>query len=143
MPINGYTVGRDVQIDINTAYGVVTLGAVTSFDSNPDVPEQKITKLNGITDVLYWPGAWNGSLEVERTDSTLDDYWARWEADYYAGVSRPSGTITETITEQDGSVSVYRYTAVQFKLAGAGKKQGDKTVSQNLTFTSQRRLKVA
>lgn len=142
MPLGGYTVGRDVQVDINTAYGTITLNAITSFDAKPDIPEQKITKLTGITDTLYWPGAWNGSFEAERVDDTLDAYWAQWEEDYYNGINRASGTITETITESDGSVSVYRYTNVQLKLTDPGKKEGDKTVHQTLTFNAQRRRKV-
>lgn len=143
MPLNSYTVGRDVQVDINTAYGVVTIPVVISFDAKPKVNQIDVTKITGETDTLMIPKNWEGTIEAERQDSTLDSWWAQWESDYFAGISRAAGTITETITESDGSTSVYRYTGVQFNFTDPGKKQGDQTVRQTFTFTSKRRLQVA
>lgn len=143
MPLNGYTVGRDVQVDINTAYGVVTIPVVISFDAKPKVNQIDVTKITGETDTLMIPKNWEGTIEAERQDSTLDSWWAQWESDYFAGINRAAGTITETITESDGRTSVYRYTGVQFNFTGPGKKQGDQTVRQTFTFTSKRRLQVA
>lgn len=143
MALNGYTVGRDVQIDINTAYGVVTIPVVISFDAKPKINQIDITKITGETDTLMIPKNWEGTIEAERQDSTLDSWWAQWESDYFSGVNRAAGTITETITEPDGGTSVYRYTGVQFNFTEPGKKQGDQTVRQTFTFTSKRRLQVA
>lgn len=143
MPLNGYSVGRDVQVDINTAYGTVTIPVIISFDANPKVNQVDVTKITGETDTLMIPKNWEGSIEVERQDATLDRWWAQWESDYFAGVNRAAGTITETITESNGGVSVFRYAGVQFNFTGAGKKQGDQTVRQTMTFTAKRRLQVA
>jgi hypothetical protein len=79
---------------------------------------------------------------AERMDATLDDFWAKWEDNYYNGIDQPRGTITETITEANGTVSVYRYEGVSFHLTDAGNKQGEKTINQTLTFTASRRKKV-
>lgn len=143
MPLNGYSVGRDVQVDINTAYGTVTIPVIISFDANPKVNQVDVTKITGETDTLMIPKNWEGSIEAERQDATLDRWWAQWESDYFAGVNRAAGTITETITESNGGVSVFRYIGVQFNFTGAGKKQGDQTVRQTMTFTAKRRLQVA
>ena len=143
MPLSNYTVGRDVQIDINTAYGVVTIPVVISFDAKPKVNQIDVTKITGETDTLMTPKNWEGTIEAERQDSTLDSWWAQWESDYFAGINRAAGTITETITESDGGTSVYRYTGVQFNFTDPDKKQGDQTVRQTFTFTSKRRLQVA
>ncbi|HHS9775819.1 TPA: hypothetical protein ACTW8Y_000448 [Raoultella ornithinolytica] len=143
MPLNGYTVGRDVQVDINTAYGTVTIPVIIAFDANPKVNQVDVTKITGETDTLMIPKNWEGSIEAERQDATLDRWWAQWESDYFAGVNRAAGTITETITESNGGVSVFRYIGVQFNFTGAGKKQGDQTVRQTMTFTAKRRLQVA
>lgn len=143
MPLNSYSVGRDVQVDINTAYGTVTIPVIISFDANPKVNQVDVTKITGETDTLMIPKNWEGTIEAERQDATLDRWWAQWESDYFAGVNRAAGTITETITENNGGVSVFRYTGVQFNFTGAGKKQGDQTVRQTMTFTAKRRLQVA
>jgi hypothetical protein len=121
MSLNGYTVGRDIQVDINTAYGVVTIPVVISFDAKPKVNQIDVTKITGETDTLMIPKNWEGTIEAERQDSTLDSWWAQWESDYFAGINRAAGTITETITESDGGTSVYRYTGVQFNFTDPGK----------------------
>ncbi|ARF50037.1 hypothetical protein [Pantoea stewartii] len=143
MPLNNYTVGRDVQVDINTAYGVVTVPVVISFDAKPKVNQVDVTKITGETDTLMIPKNWEGTFDSERQDDTLDTWWALWESDYFAGINRAPGTITETITENNGAVTVWRYTSVQFNFTDPGKKQGDQTVRQSFAFTAKRRLKVA
>jgi hypothetical protein len=98
-----------------------------------------------VGDWPYWmeiPVGWNGTITAERMDATLDDFWAKWEENYYNGIDQPRGTITETITEANGTVSVYRYEGVSFHLTDAGNKQGEKTVNQTLSWTANRRKKV-
>ena len=142
MPSLGYTVGRDIAVDINTPAGKLRIPKIISFDAKPQVATQKITPLNGLTDELQIPTGWHGTISAERMDATLDDFWAKWEDNYYHGIDQPRGTITETITEASGTVSVYRYEGVSFHLTDAGNKQGEKTVNQTLSWTANRRKKV-
>ncbi|WP_337022545.1 MULTISPECIES: hypothetical protein [unclassified Pantoea] len=142
MPSLGYTVGRDIAVDINTPAGKLRIPKIISFDAKPQVATQKITPLNGLTDELQIPTGWHGTISAERMDATLDDFWAKWEDNYYNGIDQPRGTITETITEASGTVSVYRYEGVSFHLTDAGNKQGEKTVNQTLSWTANRRKKV-
>lgn len=140
---NGYNTGMDVALDINAAGGPIRISKIMNFDSKPKVTNTEITPLNGQTDELVVPKGWTGSFEAERTDATLDDWWATFEANYYAGVQQDPATITETIQEPGGGSSVYRYTNVIMTLTGAGKKEGDKTIRQSVSFTARRRLKVS
>lgn len=142
MPSLGYTVGRDIAVDINTPAGKLRIPKIISFDSKPQVATQKITPLNGVTDEIQIPTGWHGTITAERMDATLDDFWAKWEDNYYNGIDQPRGTITETITEANGTVSVFRYEGVSFHLTDAGNKQGEKTVNQTLSWTANRRKKV-
>ncbi|PUB36605.1 hypothetical protein C8K66_10284 [Pseudomonas sp. GV105] len=139
----GYNTGKDVAIDINTPNGPIRLSKIMSFDSKPKVTNQEITPLNGQTDELMIPKGWTGTFEAERVDSTLDDWWAKFESDYYNGVNQNPATITETIQEVGGGQTVWRYTNVILKLEDAGKKEGDKTIRQSMSFTARRRQKVS
>ncbi|WP_137010151.1 hypothetical protein [Aquitalea aquatilis] len=141
--LGGYNTGKDVALDINGPYGPIRISKIMSFDSKPKTTSTELTPLNGQTDELLVPKGWTGSFEVERTDATLDKYWAKFEDDYYNGVPQPAATITETISETDGSTTTFRYVNVILKLEDAGKKEGDKTIRQSVSFTARRRVLVS
>ncbi len=143
MPQSGYNLGRDYAIDINTSYGVIRIPQIISFDAKPNIKRINITKLSGETDELLIPDNWNITIVAARQGPVLDDFWAQYEADYYAGNAQSTGTITETVNEPDGSISIWRYQTVQYHLSDPGAKSGDKEVSQTLTCTARRRIKVA
>lgn len=142
MPLDGYSLGRDVAFDVNTATGVLRLAKVIKFTKKPNITSQKITLLTGVVDELQWPGGWTGTIQFQRDGSTADDWQAQWEDDYYNGVNRDPSTITETITEPSGKTSVYRYENVQLHLSNAGDASGDKTIEQEFAWTARRRKKV-
>lgn len=142
MPINGFSVGRDVSLDIVGPSGPLRFNLVTKFSSKQDVQDKKIKGIDGITRPVRFFDGWTGSFEIERQDSTVDDYFSQLEANYYAGLNEASVTITETITEVSGSITQYRYLGVLLKLDDAGDWAGDATVKQKLSFVASRRVKV-
>lgn len=143
MSLNGYSVGKDIALDIIGAQGPLRFSQIISFMSKPDTTDQKIKGLDGITRHLRFPDGWSGSFEIERQDSTVDDYFSQIEANYYAGLNEIPVTITETITEVNGSVSQYRYLQVILVLEDAGNFKGDASVHQKVRFMSARRVKVS
>lgn len=143
MPINGFSVGRDVTLDVVGASGPLRFGLVTKFTSKPDIQDQKIKGLDGITRHVRFPDGWSGSFDVERMNDVLDNYFAQLEDNYYAGTNEQPCTITETITEPDGSLSQYRYEGVLLKLDDAGDWEGAKTVKQKVSFVATRRKMIA
>ena len=143
MPVNTFSVGRDVSLIIQTPGGPLVSGLVTSFDSKPDMTEQKIKGLDGITRPVRFFDGWSGKFEFERQDSYLDDYFAQLEANYYLGVPELPCAITETIQNPDLSISQYRYLNVLLKLDNAGDWAGDKTVKMTVSFIASRRIKTA
>jgi hypothetical protein len=89
------------------------------------------------------PAGWSGGFDLDRADSTLDDYFAARESDYYGGIASPTISITETISEVSGSISQFRYTGVALKFEDAGNKGADKTVGQKVSFKAARRIKIS
>src|SRR5262249_43238712 len=108
-----------------------------------DTTDFKVKLINGSTPTLIFRDGWSGSFMFDRQDSAVDDYIAQLEADYFLGIQHPGSTITETITEVNGSVTQYRYTRCVFKLSDAGSWKGDSTVKMALDFMAERRLKIA
>lgn len=143
MPVNGYTVGRDITISVQTPSGVLTLNGVTKFTKKRDSTTKKVKKIDGKTDTLNFPDGWSGTIDIERQDSTVDDYFAAVEAGYYAGQNSLPGSITETTTEVSGATTQYQYTATVLNLTNAGDAMADETVKLKIDWTSQQRVKLA
>lgn len=143
MPVNNYSVGRDIVLDVVTSTGPLRFNRITGFNSKPMYEERKISGLDGITDNLILPSCWEGSMDIERQDAQVDSYFAQLENDYYAGANTSNQTITETISEPDGSVSQYRYEQVQLRLDNAGEWRGDDSVKQAISFMASRRKRIS
>lgn len=143
MPLNNFSTGRDVTLTVVTASGPLNLNLVTGFHSAPGMSEIRVKGIDGITRHARFFDGWSGSFDIERVDSTVDDYFAQLEANFYAGVNETPATITETISEPNGSVSQYRYQNVLLKLDDAGGWMGDQTVKQKLSFVAAQRKKVS
>lgn len=144
MPANGFTVGKDVSIVIVTPSGDFTLPITTkSFDKKPSYNTQIGVYIGGEALGFNAPTGWNLTFQVDRSSSLVDDFFAAQEAGYFAGHDQLTGTITETITEVNGSVSQFRYTKVILKLDDAGNYVGDAKVNQTISAFASRRIKVA
>jgi hypothetical protein len=143
--MQGQTVGRDVSLDLMTSRGLMAIpaAAITSFAASPQTTNTASKGLDGVTRFGVFPDGWRGSLDIDRMSGVLDDFWAQYEADYYAGVNILPGTITETISEPNGSVSQYRYTGVMFDFKDAGTKVANGLVKQKIDFMAARRIKVS
>ena len=142
MPVNGFTIGRDVSLVVNMPSGIQRFSLITNFDSKPVTSDIKVKGLDGVTRHGLFHEGWTGSFDIERQDDGVDSFWAQLEDDYHAGLDLQASTISETISEADGSISSYRYDGVIFKLDDAGAKKGNDTVKQKLSFLASRRIKV-
>ncbi len=143
MTLNAFSAGRDVSLDIIGPTGPIRFNLITAFRSKPDTVDQKIKGIDGITRHARFPDGWTGSFDISRQDSVIDDLFAQLESNYYSGLNEQPMTLTETITERNGSVSQYRYVQMLLKLEDAGEWKGDKTVDQKVSFVASRRLKVS
>lgn len=144
MPVNGYTVGRDITVTIVNSLGAISSFAVrTGFSKRQETNDIKVKRADGTVDHLQIPDGWSGTLDYERNGSALDDYFADLETAYYSGVNIGSGSIVETIIEPEGSVSQYTYTGVQMKLSDGGSQTGDNTIKMKLDWVASRRKKTA
>jgi hypothetical protein len=143
MPLNGFSVGRDITLDVNGPTGPIRLNLITGFTRKQDTTDVRVKGLDGSTRHLVFYDGWSGSFDLERQDSVVDDLFSQLESDYYSGLNTPGMTITETITEVDGSVSQYRYTDVVLRLDDAGDWRGENSVKQRIGFMARRRFKVA
>ena len=142
MGLTTFSIGRDTQIVIMGPNGRVDISHVTAFESRQLTNPIRISRLDGSQLGAELPKGWEGSFEVERGTSALDDFIVAIEQDFYNGVGFQAGTLYQYVTEADSSVSTYQFDGVVFKLASAGSWKGDTSVKQKLEFFATRKRRI-
>ncbi len=142
MPTNAFTLGRDCQLVVIGPQGRVDLTHVTGFDSRQMTQPIRIDRLDGTQLAAELPKGWEGSFELERGDSTVDDFIATTEQAYYTSGQLPVSTLYQYVSEADGSTSTYQFDGAVFKLSAAGAWRGDAAVKQKLDFFAARRQRI-
>lgn len=142
MALTAFSIGRDTQLVVMGPNGRVDLSHVTGFESRQITNPIRVSRLDGTQLAAELPKGWEGSFDVERGTSVLDDFISDVEQNYYNGASVSSGTMYQYITEVDSSVSTYQFDGVVFKLASAGAWKGDASVKQKLEFYATRKRRI-
>jgi hypothetical protein len=142
MPVNSFSIGRDCQLVVMGPQGRVDLTYVTGFESRQITQSVRLDRLDGVPMGAELPKGWEGSFEVERGTSAIDDFMAVAEQAFLSQGSLPAGTVYQYVTEVDGSTSTYQYSGVVFKLANAGSWKGDAAVKQKLEFFATQRQRM-
>jgi hypothetical protein len=137
-----FSLGRDCQLVVMGPYGRVDLTHVTGFESRQVTHPIRLDRLDGQQLAAELPKGWEGTFEVERGSSNVDDFIAAAEQAFLNGGQVPQGTLYQYVTEVDGSTSTYQYNGVVFKLASAGQWRGDQAVRQRLDFYASSRARI-
>jgi hypothetical protein len=140
--LTAFSIGRDTQLVVMGPNGRVDLSHVTGFESRQITTPVRVSRLDGTHLAAELPKGWEGSFEVERGTSALDDFASAIEQSFYDGLGALPGTMYQYITEIDGSVSTYQFDGVVFKLASAGSWKGDSSVKQRLEFFATRKRRI-
>ena len=143
MPQSGLSIGSDFRFDVYTATGLLTLPTLLNFKKRKITNKLTVKPLNTLPIHLsFEEGGWEGSFEVSRADSTLDDYFASREAAYYAGANIAAGVIQETIQELSGPPSTFQFQGVILYFDNAGEAESEKNVIQTVSFLASTRIKL-
>lgn len=137
-----FNVGSDSKLTIISGGTRLSAKIRTGFEAKQITSKLKSVASDGVNRYRELEEGWEGTLEFDRADSTLDDFFALKEANRYAGIAPPSVTITETNSELNGSITIYRFDGVTLKMDTAGKRDGDKKVDVKIGWTASRRIKV-
>ncbi len=137
-----FSLGRDCQLVVMGPYGRVDLTHVTGFESRQVTQPIRLDRLDGQQLAAELPKGWEGSFDIERGSSDVDDFVAAAEQAFLNGGNVPQGTLYQYVTETDGSTSTYQYNGVVFKLTSSGAWRGDATVKQKLEFYASTRARI-
>jgi hypothetical protein len=140
--LTAFSIGRDTQLVVMGPSGRIDISHVTGFESRQLTSSVRINRLDGTQIGAELPKGWEGSFEVERGTSALDDFISTLEQNFYNGSGSQPGTMYQYITETDSSVSTYQFDGVVFKFTNAGAWKGDASVKQKLEFYATRKRRI-
>ncbi|WP_284944562.1 hypothetical protein [Acidisoma cladoniae] len=143
MPLNTFSIGKDCQVVVLGPFGRVDLEHVTGFESRQITASVRVDRMDGTMLGAELPKGWDGSFDIERGSSAVDDLLAQIEQTYLSGGSVAPGTLYQYVDEVDGSTSTYQYNSVVFKLTSSGLYKGDASVKQKLEFYATSRSRVS
>lgn len=142
MSVFQFNTGVDTTLTIITQNGPLTVSILTSFDAKQMTTSLRSKDINGTNYFAEVPMGWESSFRVDKASDDIDAFFAALESDYYSGNTITGGTISQIVSNPDGSVSEYMFTGVAFKYDNAGDWAGDKKVEQQFSAKSDKRLKV-
>ena len=142
MPANGFNIGSDTTLSIIQNGTILASAILTSLEAKQMTASIDSTAIDGHNRYDEVEKGWEGSLDFDRADSILDDFFAAKEAARYNGLPPPHVSITETTTNADLTVVKYRYSGVALKMDSIGARKGDAKVEAKISFKASRRIKV-
>lgn len=142
MPLDGLTSGIDHKIVITDINGVENFAIIENFTAKEDAPVDKIVAMDGTVRHPKFHQGWSGSFTIERNSAFQDSYFAAQESSYYLGLDQIPVTITETITENDGTVSQWQFSQVVLVFDTIGSFSGTEIVKQSVSFMAARRFQL-
>ena len=142
MSVNDFNIGSDTTISLIVNGQILRSDILTSFEAKQLTTALKSKAMDGVTRYDDVEEGWEGTLEFDRADSSMDDFFAAKEAARFSGGPKPGISITETTTNVDGSIVKYRYNRVTLKMDTIGARKGDAKVEQKVSFKASRRIKI-
>lgn len=139
MPAAGLTIGADSKLTFVDVNGINRFLLLSNFTFKEDANINKKVMMDGEVRLPKFHTGISGSFNIERSNNDTDAYFASQEAAYYLGGDQLPMTITQTITESNGTVSQYQFTNVVLVLENGGSYSGEESVSMSVSFMASRR----
>ncbi len=133
------SIGRDVSVVLTVAGQTIDLQNVTGFEAAAQYATLKVDRLDGTVLNAELPKGWTGKFTMERANDRLDAFFAQAEALWLAGGSLQNGTITQAITEADGSTSRFQFTNCALKF-GPQSWKPEAPTAMEVMFTATQRV---
>jgi len=142
MGANSFNVGRDgAQLTIrDSIQGTVNFNGMISFDTKPRTKKLESETIDGETRFRSLPNGHEGTFEFDREDSSVTDYFANKEANFFANLPPEDVFITHTINNMNGTVSQHQYIGVDLALDDDGTYKGLDKVVQKVSWRASHKI---
>lgn len=139
MSLDGLTAGIDNKLTFTDANGNIVVTDIENFKWKYDTNIPKKVAMDGTTrHPKFWQGC-SGSMTIFRTNATLEVYFSQGESSYLLGGDQIPVTITQTITNADGTQNQWQFIDAVLDLTDGGEYSGQDVVAQTVAFYAAKR----
>jgi hypothetical protein len=139
MSLDGLTAGIDNKLTFTDANGNLQVTTIENFKWKYDTSIPKKVQMDGTTrHPKFWQGV-SGDFTVFRTNPILEQYFSQAEGAYYLGGDQIPVTITQTITNADGTQNQWQFIDCVLDMTDGGNYSGSDVVTQTVTFMGAQR----
>jgi hypothetical protein len=143
MSFNDILIGRNVTIQLVDGTGaVIQLTRLKSWDVKPRIKELNSMDFNGINRHKTIYEGYEGSLEFEAIDDSVQAYFAVQQASFLNGDIQQYNTVTETFTFANGGTAQYLYSFVDLMPDDFGTRQPDEYIFTKAKFYAAQMIKL-
>ena len=139
MSVIPWVIGKYYRAQIVTALGVLIVPNVTGIHQKQERKKVVSDPLNAPPQHASFPQGWTVGIDFDRTDNTVDAYFAAEEANFWNGGQVLNGTLYVYITEVNGSQSRYMFNNCAFSYDDAGTAKGVDKVSCKISAMASTR----
>ena len=141
--VNGFNVGRDVTLSMITPVGLLVFPGLQRFTSRQMTDKRVSRPVNGSPFFIDIPAGWEGDFEVDRQDASFDSFFSALESGYYAGAGIAASTISETVADAVGGISVFQFVGVMLTFDDAGDIRADDVIKMKVGWRASVRQQLA
>ena len=139
---NKFNIGGDATLQIVAGDGSLLKPALlTEFKYNQQTIDLKSRPLNARVIHTRFPDGWAGHFLYDRSDPSVDQYFADGEEDFYAGFRGADVYINQIIRETDQSITSWQFSGVAMQLADGGTYKQDDKVMQRIEWMASARIR--
>ena len=134
-----FNVGRDLTMVLVGQFGRVDVPNLTAFNSRQETASIRSDRLDGIQLLAELPKGWSGTIDGDRGNRVIDDFFASTEAAWITSCIYNVSVMYVYLLEPGGALSTWIYDNVALRLDDAGNYRGDAVVTQRIMWRANRR----
>lgn len=134
-----FNTGRDLTVILIGIFGRLDMPNVTAFTARQETAQVRSDRLDGVQLTAELPKGWSGTIDMDRANRALDDFFAATEAAWIDGGQYNVSQMFVYIREADQSLSFWTYNNVALRFDDSGDFRPDAVTRQRIMWRANRK----
>ena len=132
-----FTIGENARATLIGPYGAITVPEMTQITTNPNQKRVDVQTLNGVTNSVVVMRGPTGTIEFARVNNQIEQLYEQMFQAWQTGAAIPTGSLTLTISELNGSQTTQHFATVTFTITDIGRYEPGRSVLQKIEWAAE------